>query len=57
MRMIDPACGTGHIVMAAFHMARVPPVRGRRPSPSGHGHQAVERALNAVSGVDLDPSR
>jgi hypothetical protein len=55
VRMIDPACGTGHIVMAAFHMARVPPVRGRRPAPAGHGHQAVERALTAVAGVDLDP--
>ncbi|MEU6352171.1 DNA methylase [Streptomyces sp. NPDC047072] len=55
VRMIDPACGTGHIVMAAFHMARVPPARGRRPAPAGHGHRAVERALTAVSGVDLDP--
>ncbi|MBK3629391.1 DNA methylase, partial [Streptomyces sp. MBT49] len=54
VRMIDPACGTGHIAVAAFHMVRVPPVRGRRPAPVGHGPQAVERALAAVSGVDLD---
>ncbi|MFD7919537.1 Eco57I restriction-modification methylase domain-containing protein [Streptomyces sp. NPDC059740] len=54
-RMIDPACGTGHIVMAAFHMARVPPVRGRGSAPAAHGHRALERALAAVTGVDLDP--
>lgn len=55
VQMIDPACGTGHIVMAAFHMARVPPVRGQHPAPASHEHQAIERALAAVSGVDLDP--
>ncbi|MGW2689287.1 Eco57I restriction-modification methylase domain-containing protein [Streptomyces sp. NPDC001414] len=54
VRMIDPACGTGHIAVAAFHMARVPPIRGRRSAPVGHGPRAVERALAAVSGVDLD---
>ncbi|MFI5986817.1 Eco57I restriction-modification methylase domain-containing protein [Streptomyces sp. NPDC051555] len=54
-RMIDPACGTGHIVMAAFHRVRVPPLRGRRRTLSGDGPQAVERALAAVTGVDLDP--
>ncbi|MFD6967151.1 Eco57I restriction-modification methylase domain-containing protein [Streptomyces sp. NPDC059949] len=55
VRMIDPACGTGHIAVAAFHMARVPPSRGRRRSPAWDGHQAVERALATVAGVDLDP--
>ncbi|MEU2769886.1 hypothetical protein ABZ628_24475 [Streptomyces diastaticus] len=54
VRMIDPACGTGHIAVAAFHMIRDPPVHGRRPSPVGHGPRAVERALDVVSGVDLD---
>lgn len=54
VRMIDPACGTGHIAVAAFHMVRVPPVHGRRPSPVEYGPRAVERALAAVSGVDLD---
>ncbi|MFD7898900.1 Eco57I restriction-modification methylase domain-containing protein [Streptomyces sp. NPDC059743] len=53
--MIDPACGTGHIVLAAFHMARVPPVRGRQRGSAGREDQAVERALRTVTGVDLDP--
>ncbi|WP_055531330.1 Eco57I restriction-modification methylase domain-containing protein [Streptomyces graminilatus] len=54
VRMIDPACGTGHIVLAAFHAVRVPPVRGRRHARSAREDLAVERALAAVAGVDLD---
>ncbi|WP_053710780.1 hypothetical protein [Streptomyces sp. NRRL B-3648] len=54
VRMINPACGTGHIAVAAFHMARVPPIRGRRSAAVGRGPRAIERALAAVSGVDLD---
>ncbi|WDN56196.1 Eco57I restriction-modification methylase domain-containing protein [Streptomyces clavuligerus] len=55
VRMIDPACGTGHIAVAAFHMARVATSGGRGSHPGWGGPRAVERALAAVSGVDLDP--
>jgi hypothetical protein len=55
VRMIDPACGTGHILLSAFHAARVYRRRGR-----GHGvlldaGASIERALQTVRGVDLDP--
>ncbi|MFG3156922.1 Eco57I restriction-modification methylase domain-containing protein [Streptomyces sp. NPDC048219] len=55
VRMIDPACGTGHILLSAFHAARVYRRRGR-----GHGvpidaRASIERALRTVHGVDLDP--
>jgi hypothetical protein len=55
VRMIDPSCGTGHILVAAFHHVRAYAPRGRAggwPPPS---HIGVERALRAVSGIDLDP--
>ncbi|WP_439681487.1 Eco57I restriction-modification methylase domain-containing protein [Embleya sp. MST-111070] len=55
VRMIDPSCGTGHILVTAFHSARVyrPPGRGPSGWPSTEG--ALERALRTVHGVDLDP--
>lgn len=52
VRMIDPACGSGHFLLGAFHRlveqwARAEP--GRNPRDS------AQRALDAVAGVDLNP--
>ncbi|SEM83201.1 Eco57I restriction-modification methylase domain-containing protein, partial [Streptacidiphilus jiangxiensis] len=55
VRMIDPSCGTGHILVAAFHHVRAFAPRGRAGGWPAPAHLAVERALRAVSGVDLDP--
>jgi hypothetical protein len=55
LKMIDPSCGTGHILMETLikGSAWTPPGRrGERPmSPAIR----MERALHGVHGVDLDP--
>jgi hypothetical protein len=55
LRMIDPSCGTGHILMETL-------IKGFAWSPpgrKGEGPMSVadrlERALRVVHGVDLDP--
>ena len=50
--MIDPACGSGHFLLGAFarlldHWTRREPATPRR--------ELVQRALDAVHGVDLNP--
>ncbi|MFJ5068418.1 Eco57I restriction-modification methylase domain-containing protein [Kitasatospora sp. NPDC088556] len=55
VRMIDPACGTGHILVAAFHRVRAHRPRGRAPYAGATAERSLERALQAVHGVDLDP--
>lgn len=55
VRMIDPACGTGHILLAAFHRIRAYRPRGRAPYAGATIERSLERALQAVHGVDLDP--
>ena len=48
LRMIDPACGTGHILLEAHAAAR-------RVHRSGPPIDRVAGAFAAVHGVDLDP--
>jgi hypothetical protein len=52
VKLIDPACGSGHFLLGAFgrlleHWARREPLTPRR--------ELVQRALDAVHGVDLNP--
>jgi hypothetical protein len=52
VRLIDPACGSGHFLLGAFgrlleHWVRREPATPRR--------ELVQRALDAVHGVDLNP--
>ena len=52
VRMIDPTCGSGHFLLGGFHRlvdewARHEPGRNRR--------DIVQKALDAVAGVDLNP--
>lgn len=54
IRMIDPSCGTGHILLAAFHRIRAHRPRGRAPRAAVTMERSLERALEAVHGVDLD---
>src|ERR1017187_5468261 len=52
VRMIDPSCGSGHFVLAAF--ARI--FRAWQGKEPGINRPAlVQRALDAVYGVDLNP--
>jgi hypothetical protein len=46
IRIIDPACGTGHMLVEAAI---------RLPGAAGHRPLDFERSLDAVHGVDLDP--
>lgn len=52
VRMIDPTCGSGHFLLGSFHRmvdewSRAEPNRNRR--------DVAQKALDAVSGVDLNP--
>ena len=52
VRMIDPTCGSGHFLLGGFsrmvnEWSRVEPNRNRR--------DVAQKALDAVSGVDLNP--
>lgn len=52
VRLIDPACGSGHFLLGSFarlldHWTRREPATPRR--------ELVQRALDAVHGVDLNP--
>ena len=53
--MIGPSCGTGHILLAAFHRVRLHRPRGRAGGGFVSREYSLERALRAVHGVDLDP--
>lgn len=52
VRLIDPACGSGHFLIGAFHRL-LPKLEGDDPSASIE--VIVQRALDAVAGVDLNP--
>ncbi len=54
LRLIDPACGTGHILMEAFIRACATRPRTAR-SADGTPAGQVEAALGLVHGVDIDP--
>lgn len=48
LRIIDPACGTGHILVETF-------IRLYAHTPRGSLTDHIDTALAAVHGVDLDP--
>jgi hypothetical protein len=52
VRLIDPACGSGHFLLGAF--ARLLDAWARR-EPATPRRDLVMRALEAVHGVDLNP--
>ena len=51
-RMIDPACGSGHFLLGSF--ARLVD-RWRKKDPGARVSVLVQRALDGVHGVDLNP--
>jgi hypothetical protein len=51
-RMIDPACGSGHFLLGAF--ARILD-RWQRKEPGTPIRDLVQRTLDSVCGVDLNP--
>jgi N-6 DNA Methylase len=52
LKMIDPACGSGHFVLGSF--ARI--LRHwRKAEPGTNERELVNRALASVHGVDLNP--
>jgi hypothetical protein len=51
-KMIDPACGSGHFLLGSF--ARLVD-RWRRKEPGSKNPVLVQRALDSVHGVDLNP--
>lgn len=53
LRMVDPACGTGHILIEA--LIRMFTQMGREHDRRPFGSDRVARAMAAVHGVDLDP--
>ncbi|WP_088964690.1 BREX-2 system adenine-specific DNA-methyltransferase PglX [Micromonospora purpureochromogenes] len=51
VKMIDPACGSGHFVLGAFHRL----VEQWRDTTTRDAHEIVKLALEAVHGVDINP--
>ena len=51
-RMIDPTCGSGHFLLGAFHRLLD---RWGHEAPNLGERERVQRALDAVHGVDLNP--
>ena len=51
-RLIDPACGSGHFLLGAF--ARLDE-RWAKAAPGLDGQARVQKALDAIHGVDLNP--
>jgi hypothetical protein len=52
VRLIDPACGSGHFLLGAFRRALH---EWQRREPAVNVRELAQRALDAVSGVDLNP--
>ncbi|WP_295433219.1 BREX-2 system adenine-specific DNA-methyltransferase PglX [uncultured Thiodictyon sp.] len=52
VRLIDPTCGSGHFLLGAF--ARLLAIRARH-EPGRNPRDTVQRALDGVYGVDLNP--
>ena len=50
--MIDPTCGSGHFLLGGFHRIFE---AWRSAEPGGSEREHAERALAAVTGVDLNP--
>ena len=51
-RMIDPACGSGHFLLGGFKRILD---RWRRQDPSAADRELVQRTLESVRGVDVNP--
>ena len=52
VRLIDPACGSGHFLLGAFHRILA---YWRRDDPTGNTVDHAQKALDAVAGVDINP--
>ena len=52
VRLIDPACGSGHFLLGAFHRLLH---EWQKREPAVNVRELAQRALDAVSGVDLNP--
>ncbi|MEV0475500.1 Eco57I restriction-modification methylase domain-containing protein [Streptomyces prunicolor] len=55
LKMIDPSCGTGHILYEALSQAQIWKPGRRRSERCMRPGERLERALHMVHGVDLDP--
>ena len=51
-RMIDPTCGSGHFLLGGFHLLLD---RWQKKEPGTGERDLVQRALNGVYGVDINP--
>lgn len=51
-RMIDPACGSGHFLLGAFPRILD---RWQRREPGTNVRELVQRALDSIHGVDVNP--
>jgi hypothetical protein len=52
VRMIDPACGSGHFLLGGFQRLLT---HWQKKEPGTPRRELVQRTLNAVHGVDLNP--
>ena len=52
VKMIDPACGSGHFLLGGFNKLLE---LWRRKEPGTPPRELVQRALDAIHGVDLNP--
>ncbi|MCV7434925.1 BREX-2 system adenine-specific DNA-methyltransferase PglX [Mycolicibacterium bacteremicum] len=50
--IIDPTCGSGHFLLGAFHRLHE---RWQRHSPALGPRELVEKALDGIYGVDINP--
>ncbi|PAY16337.1 SAM-dependent methyltransferase [Rhodopirellula sp. SM50] len=51
-RMIDPACGSGHFLLGAFPRILD---RWQRKEPGEYSRVLIQRALDSIHGVDVNP--
>ncbi|MEU8085739.1 BREX-2 system adenine-specific DNA-methyltransferase PglX [Micromonospora sp. NPDC049101] len=52
LKLIDPTCGSGHFLLGAFARLRE---RWERNAPGMERRARVQKALDAIHGVDLNP--
>ncbi len=52
VRLIDPACGSGHFLIGAFHRLLF---LWQQQEPETNERELVRRSLDAVYGVDINP--
>lgn len=52
VRLIDPTCGSGHFLLGAFHRLLA---EWQRHEPARNPVDLAQKALDAVTGVDLNP--